>query len=432
MITNISYISEVIDKITSIDFFKSGRPDSASKDDQLVRVAAFIAGNSTTARKSLSRQAAQNTAFYPLVASDNMSKESAVTISKFLERKYAELIRIIVSGNDVINLDKGHTKAQLINRFKNDLGVGTVVGSSDNFAPSISRMFGAGESNDLHRSLLDILPFVETTCENIDPKLVVEFLKKNGSEVIKSANIVSEARKTLGDPDKIPNYVARMTTGEVKQVNDLSPLVIEIEIVYNNEKGVTTNTTLTMGIKSILHVVPNTEFLDGIGQTLKEEKFAFSLIQWHTGEISFWKDLVLGIKEAKKKSSFNRDKETVSSFFHSLTQQTRSNRFSQLQSGKDGAFFVPTTTLAVTMDDIESLKKKYGFDLFKEVNSVRSLLEDLNILGFLIVDESTDALYVFDDVHRKFQVTSIPKEKSENKNSDNLMKVLLASVNSRG
>jgi hypothetical protein len=213
-----------------------------------------------------------------------------------------------------------------------------------------------------------------------------------------------------------------------QKVNDLLPLTMPVQIFYRDKATQTmTETTLLFAVKTQTHVVPTDEMVHQIGVSMRDNRFVFRMVQWTTGEISFWKDLVFNID--KLKADATSDKISTNWFYKlKLNAKTATVNISFKRE-----HLLPTTTLVMTVDEVEAIKRAYGVNLQSTKDAFR-LCKLFHLLGFMVIDSASETLWVYDDNDKKFDRTTIPSEQRENDSvsKKDMMKSFSAMINTGG
>jgi PKD repeat protein len=432
--------------------FQKGIPsfDTEKKIDPMQAMAAAI---TKTNVKNLNRQAAKSIAFYPMVASNALSGSTLKITSKHLERKLADLIRIILSNDDIIDLSTNMTKADVIDMFKGAT-IGTDIKSqfatrdrkangnlSESFPMSLGDLVMYIHENDIRdieavnytvRNEAGTLSSVMS--QSIDTALNESILNegKDGKQSLGMAidkHDKSGASKSASKVSKVASSEAGKTkqskgveSVKADKVNDLSPLILEVKVVYKTEAGLET-TTIIMAIKVVTHLVPTTDMVREVGASMQQDRFMFRAVQWATGEIQFWRDLVLNVNGMKKAAAGNR--------FTHLFQTLKMNASrATTAAALGGESLLPTSAMVMTMDEVEEIEREFNVDL-QSPSQADKFFNLFGLVGFIIIDESTDSMYIYDEVTAKFDTTSLPAEKNDNKNQNDLMKILAATMSAR-
>jgi hypothetical protein len=206
-----------------------------------------------------------------------------------------------------------------------------------------------------------------------------------------------------------------------KSANQTVPTIIEAEVtlVKGSSQAIK---KVNMAVKSMLHLIPGNEMMDAIAGRVAKGDFLTKVIKWYTGEISFIRDLFLNVDEIKRieGGTSNKGQTAIDKMFDFTNKST----FNAIVNGEE---FIPTTTLAISIDDVSYLKTISGINLLSEMDAKR-VMKDLGLLAIMVVDELKDTLHVFDDgLYTSFEVFSLSAKSKEEKNQSKLMQALLGS-----
>ena len=174
------------------------------------------------------------------------------------------------------------------------------------------------------------------------------------------------------------------------------------------------NTTGIVGVKAKLYPVDAMELVARISSKTKERNGLFNLIRATTREISFFKDLAFAIDKAKVDAMYMAKDDNNSRMFKVLERRAAKNRFMKLIKKNDASAI---TSLVLSQDDVEYLKKYNDIDMEKSFNA-RTILESYNLMDIVVVDESLEiAKFMFDDgdgVYETLTFDSLEKESNGN------------------
>jgi hypothetical protein len=150
----------------------------------------------------------------------------------------------------------------------------------------------------------------------------------------------------------------------------------------------------------------------------------FNFLRWTTGEISFFKDFLLNIKETK--ADVTDYKRGSSVWWSSLKRRKR------LSNMRDTMFLdkqiLPNATIVISAEEVEFIKSEFGFDLFNPI-FFNKILNTYFLLGFVIVDNSAQmAHFLFED-QEEFQTVTFSALEKSSVNDERKFKEMLKVVN---
>lgn len=376
---------------------------------------------------NIMKRAADSVCYYPVIASNAISNDNIRVFSKHLERNVAEMIKIILSNQDVIEVGD---KQDAIAAFRGSLNgvkqenaqvVITMMEESGKYMQDICLPMDHGLNENLLtdymangiKSLLEDGDMDETKgagANDKDDKSERDAIDKNKEKADKYRAHDRNAART-SDGDKF-QYKA----------NEMAPTVVESEIFYKTPGGGLESTKIIFAVKTIFHPIDSEEIAKEVGQIITTNRVGFDTIKLFTGEISFWRDFVLNANEYKRQMSNKAGPAT--SMFSALQKHARDNDMAQILEGKKT---VPTTTLVLTTDEVEAIRDEFAEDL-RNNNVAKRLMEKANLMGIYIMDEAVDTMMMFNVGHGKYDKLSLPKEESKNKQDGQVFKALAAAL----
>jgi len=444
-------LRDVVDLVKELKNIADDIPEDKVALNRILKAA--TGGNLS---KSVTRRAKNNLCQFPLLISSAAEKESVPMCTKALEREYSTLLRFVIGQDDIIdlkNFDKKsyikklhqnnniHPSASYISDINEFLESNIVILNKEELRPFMED-FKSGSINDLtiknyeviKESLKinsDINYYAEADEEMTKDEL--DYHNKVMDTQLKAAQLQktnAEQQKISRDIKKLDNerskdYKTGITTNivdlDVKKSNELMPTVMEVMVEY--KAGDTFKTTnLLLGVKCVAHVIPTEEMVYFVSKSLRENRFAFRTIQWTTGEIKFWKDFVLSLDRIKAEASKSNKSSIWWSF---LRGRAKNSKFKGLL-GKEG--FIPNTTLALTMSEVEFLKNNEGIDLFN-ASTAHKLMNIFFLLRVMILDDIDEVAYMFDEEQRTWSHYSYNQLEKEKSSSNKDLKSLVSLIN---
>jgi len=340
---------------------------------------------------------------FPLLVSDGVSKESMTLISKALEHDYASFVRIAMGLEDVIDLKKG--KTDFIKKFHTNVNM---------------RQF-AEQAVVINKEQLMTLE-QDLNSGNLNEMTVTDMRLSEAPLAVEYGDDAHGATRDQLNRRNIGPKGIRFTDNEIKKANELVPTLMEIDVQYMTPNGNIESTTIILGIKAVVHPVASNEMAYFVGRSLKENSLIFRAIQFTTGEIKFFKDLVLNLDRIKDETNYNE--RTSSLWWRKLRSMATSNRFRRLFNSKEK--FIPTSTLVLTIDEVESINNTQGIDLLKDRQQVSKLMGIFFLMGFVVMDDIDEVAYVFDEENNTFRHISYSALKKEKSGGNTDLKTLVS------
>lgn len=204
-----------------------------------------------------------------------------------------------------------------------------------------------------------------------------------------------------------------MRDNDIKKANELVPTTLHLKVKLANEDGtVNSDVDFLVGVKATLHGVESDDMITNVISACRNKNKLFNFIKWTTGEISFAKDLVLNITSIKE--DVVRRSAGSSPWWLALKRRRK------LANLKNKAFLpsgiLPNATLVVTLEEVNFIKQQYGFDLLNPV-FVDKIMEEYFLLGFVVVDSSSEMAYFMFDGQKEFEILTFDGLERDNANN---------------
>lgn len=286
----------------------------------------------------------------------------------------------------------------------NNVSLGTAAAVSDNPLPSPSQTRTAGSANlTSGGSRTRTLNTIKNNIINNDIRT---------KETITNKTVV-DANNSGKDAATI--FKTQLTQAELNKANELVPTTMFVNFISKSKDGdaITVNNGV-VGIKCKMYPINSMDIIYRISSKYDDNNWLINLIKASTREISFLKDFLFAIDKAKL-DAINMSKETNSAkMFRTLERRSSKNVLYTLLKKNNAA---PITSLVISQEEIEYLKKYNNLDLEKVYNA-RVILEKFNLMDIVIVDEVLEtAKFLFDDGDGVFETLTLDALEKEAKDS---------------
>lgn len=286
----------------------------------------------------------------------------------------------------------------------NNVSLGTAAVVSDNPLPSPSQTRTAGSANlTSNGSKTRTLNTIKNNIINNDIRT---------KETITNKTVV-DANNSGKDAATI--FKTQLTQAELNKANELVPTTMFVNFISKSKDGdaITVNNGV-VGIKCKMYPINSMDIIYRISSKYDDNNWLINLIKASTREISFLKDFLFAIDKAKL-DAINMSKETNSAkMFRTLERRSSKNVLYTLLKKNNAA---PITSLVISQEEIEYLKKYNNLDLEKVYNA-RVILEKFNLMDIVIVDEVLEtAKFLFDDGDGVFETLTLDALEKEAKDS---------------
>ena len=220
----------------------------------------------------------------------------------------------------------------------------------------------------------------------------------------------------------IEAYSKHIIPTDVQKANEMIPTMMVINFI--SAKGATPiNSTAAIGIKARLQYVTAADMADRIISKNEDHNGLFNFIKATTGQISFWKDFIFAIDKAKLDSVASSGKGSSSPVWKMLERRATMSRIRRWTGSVNDAAAI--STLVISKDEVEYLKKTERIDLMRP-NTVHTIMNAYNIMGFVVVDEVLEkANFLFDDGSSSYETVSFTHLERQGNGSDGAYKKMI-------
>lgn len=384
-----------------------------------------------TRGKSLNARAKDSILQFPILTSNTLSKENLDTIAKALEVTYADYIKLVVSRADLINVtdnNAGKAKEEFLNKIHqndslrfnslgnsaNGIGIGKPIKLESTLLESTKRMLFEEINKECKRML-------GSYSENFNLELLSEYPTLNEA----SGKFATAKRPTKNNNELKTGSGTNIRTGnsDAKKLNELQPTILQLELSYKIGQN-THKTELIIGIKCITHIMDTNQIRYYVPKSIKEKRVLFRFIQWTTGEIKFFRDFVLDLDKIKFEATAKSD--STVRWWRYLKNRGSVNRMKSMLTGS--APFIPNATFVLSYDEVEHIKQNDGIDLLNDVVSAKHFMNTYFLMNLVVMDESSDVAYFFDDVKLMWERYSFNALKEKGKDSGNNIKEIIKAM----
>lgn len=208
---------------------------------------------------------------------------------------------------------------------------------------------------------------------------------------------------------------AMLLPSDVKKANEMQPSLMIVNFYVNDkDKALNVAQQFVAGVKSKLYSVDSSDIIDKIITKHADSDILLKLVQVSTREISFIKDFLLGIDDAKLDALNRSKKGSGSAIFNALEDRALNGKVRRAL--KNNNMYKAISTLVVSMEEVDQLKKYNNIDLTK-VKITSKIMSKLNLLYFVIVDTTSEAVYMLTDGEASYETISFTNLERDNGDS---------------
>ena len=241
-------------------------------------------------------------------------------------------------------------------------------------------------------------------------------LLKNGSNKGSYSHYEDELDKAkrLESLHKIHNTT--FLNNEYKKANELQPTMMVVNFIQKGENGAPSmTTTAVIGVKAKVYPVSSIDICNRITSKLEDKNVLNSFIRATTNEIGFFRDFLFAIDKAKIDAMSYGRSASSNKLWKVLERRSTKSKFRRSLKMSNDATAI--TTLVLTENDVEYMKKNKGIDIMN-VSFARKLLDAYNFMCICVINEATEvASFLYDtgdDNYERLTFTNLEREASDN------------------
>lgn len=279
-------------------------------------------------------------------------------------------------------------------------------------------------SADLNRAQIDKL---EKEKELLDKELqdydANQKLKTDKDEREKDKLKLDKDRHDL-DKDKFEREMItnNILSSDIKKANELVPTMMVVNFIYQ-EDGSTAPAVMRqmiIGVKAKLYEVEPMDVINKILTKYTDTNVLLKLVQVSTRQISFVKDFLLAIDDAKLDALTRSKRGSSNKLFKVLERRAVKGKIRNNLNIKNISKAI--SSLVISQEEAEELLKR-NIDV-SNPSVIRPIMEKLNLISFAIIDESSESVkFIYDTGDDVFE--TIPLSKLEREQRDGMSKKVI-------
>lgn len=375
------------------------------------------------------------TLVFPVMVSRSLDIQNAAMISKAIERKCVSMLQMIFASTSITSAEDTQ---EYISKFHTNIKASDHLGVNDflSFANDIIATAESGEMITitdeyafklLKEDMKNLNYFIADTLAEHSindykvipsvngPSVVLEADDKsdkhNNDNWNKEFDLRQASQKSKDRSYDIQNRKNSQDTmrgqildSDIKKANELLPTSMVINFVSTAGDTPIKVDNAVIGVKAKLYPVDSMDIVNRIASKHVDSNWLKQIIRASTREISFWKDLIFAVEKAKIDAVSSSRRGSSSKMWKVLERRATKQRISNWKNKVSTGYSI--TTLAMTQDEVEYLKKSNNINIENE-KIARSIMEAYNLLCICIVDEAAEtASFLFDTGDDMFETLS--------------------------
>ena len=379
---------------------------------------------------SIAKRASNLVLVFPVIVSNSLNINTAMIISKAIERKCCSLLQILFSSMQISDADnlqdyvkQFHTNLDL----KTGMDLDEFFGIMDDLVDEGAVIVNKEMYEAIKEDMRNINYYLDT---DFNPNSINDY--KVANNAFGEAAVMLEAKKgntttnyygdgaRPSDPlhpnakDQNDYFAHQLLDNDIKKANELMPTTMIVNFISRDE-GV--NDVIRMsgviGVKAKMYPVDSMDICNRLASKVKDKNGLFNLVRASTREISFFKDLAFAIDKAKMDAIYMASDSNNAKMFKVLERRAAKNKFSRLIKKNDAS---PITSLVISQYEVDYMKQ-LNIDMNKSYNA-RAILEGYNLMDIVVADESMEiARFLFDDgdgVYEALTFDALEKQANDN------------------
>ena len=202
---------------------------------------------------------------------------------------------------------------------------------------------------------------------------------------------------------------------DVKKANELQPSLMLVNFYINdNDRELNVAQQFVVGVKSKLYAVESAEVINRVISKHVDSDIILKLVKVSTREISFVKDFLLGIDDAKLNATQKSRKGSGHAIFNALERRATGGKTRKALNSSN--MYKAISTLVVSSDEVELLKKYNNINVMDR-RVIAPIMDKLNLLYFVVADTVSEAVHIFTDGGDAYETVSFNNLEKEGDSS---------------
>lgn len=210
-------------------------------------------------------------------------------------------------------------------------------------------------------------------------------------------------------------FTAMLMQSDVKKANEMQPTMMLVNFYVNDkDRDLNVAQQFVCGVKSKLYAIDSNEIINKIITKNVDSDILLKLVKVSTREISFVKDFLLGLDEARLDALSKSRKGSGSRIFKALERRAIKGKIRRSLRMENSAKAI--STLVISSEEAEELKKYENIDIYQP-KTIVPIMEKLNLLYFVVVDSTAESVDIITDGETEYETysfTNLERESSDN------------------
>ena len=204
-----------------------------------------------------------------------------------------------------------------------------------------------------------------------------------------------------------------LVSNDVRKANELVPTMMIVNFKVIDDEIGEINRQMVIGVKAKIYEIEPSDMINKVITKHTDSDVLLKLVKVGTREISFVKDFLLAINDAKLDALSKSRRGSTNKLFKVLERRSLKGRIGRALKAKN--YYKAITTIVISQEEAEELLKNNVN--VSDVKTIRAIMEKLNIMCFVIIDESAEAArFIFDtgdDTYETIPFTQLEREQKD-------------------
>ena len=245
--------------------------------------------------------------------------------------------------------------------------------------------------------------------------------RKEEREINKAEREIEKAEREK-EKQRFEMLSNNLLSSDIKKANELVPTMMVVNFVYHDESSNSPAIArqLIVGIKAKLYEVEPADVITKIITKYTDSNVLLKLVQVSSRQISFVKDFLLAIDDAKLDALSKSKRGSTNKLFKVLERRAIKGKIRKNLNFKNLSKAI--SSLVISQEEVEELLKR-NIDVTNPA-VIRPIMETLNLISFAIIDETSESVrFLFDTGDDIFE--TIPLSKLEREQKDGMSKKVI-------
>ena len=431
--------------------------DGSDIDELTDRITGNSGAHSISKASSLTKATSGLNLVFPVACTRTIPLETATMISKAVEKKAVSLLQIAFSA---FNITNAKDATEFIKNFhtnlKGKISVDDFIDAMDSYANESGLI--PKENISMYRAVLEDLRNINYTFKDdisessindynmktsILGEMVVIKEAKPGSNDLDTAKFMyqryrdmdqdkKDAARAKRDQDKldidskkadsdirkanVEILKNQLLPSDVKKANEMVPTMMIVNLITTDKATQSTiEHPIVIGVKAKLYPVDSQDVINKIIVKRVDSNILLKFVKASTREISFVKDFLFAIDNAKLAAIANSKRGSQTNRFLKVLER-RALGGKIRKAFKVNNAYKAITTMVISREEADEIYKN-GVDVMNP-SVIRQIMESLNLMMFIVVDDSEESASIImdtgDDAYEVLSYTHLEREASDN------------------